>query len=150
MSFVNLMASDVWSDADITSRTEAMLRAQWSVQAQTILSRKAVGVALGQFTLSPDEQIELGRFANAGLAARVAGEEARADMALLRQALEAERCYAILALPVTEPELGEEGEVTNQTELDLDEQNRTSAQQGIDKAGPEALALVEQRKEISE
>ena len=69
MSFVNLMAYDVWSDADITARTEAMLRAQWSVQAQTILSRKAVGVALGQFTLSPEEEEELGAFAYASMQA---------------------------------------------------------------------------------
>lgn len=92
-SFVNLMADDVWSDADITRRTEAMIRAEFSSEAEAILNRKVTGAMLGQYQMSPAEQAELGRYAIVSEQARQAGIAARADMALLRQALAVEAAW---------------------------------------------------------
>ena len=98
-SFVDVMGSTCWSEADIVNRTEAILASQFPASEQMILSRKATGAALGQYALSPAEQQELGAFAAASLAARVAGDAARADMALLTQALAIEAAQARLLRP---------------------------------------------------
>jgi hypothetical protein len=90
MSFVDVMANDVWTAADIVRRTEAMVRSQFSAEDEQILNRKVTGQMLGQYTLTPDEQAELGAFAAATEAARLQGVAARADMALLAQALAVE------------------------------------------------------------
>ena len=147
MSFVNLMSSDVWSDADITARTEALLRAQWSVQAQTILSRKAVGVALGQFTLSPEEEEELGAFAYASVQARMAGESAEADMQLLRNVLSFEAMKQRLSLPAIRLDHDDTGAVVNQPSADADAFERMQAQAGIDAATDPTLKVYAMRNE---
>jgi hypothetical protein len=90
MSFVDLMANDVWTDADIVRRTEAIVRGQFSAEDEQILNRKVMGQVLGQYTLTADEQAELGAFAAATEAARQQGAAARADMALLAQAMDVE------------------------------------------------------------
>jgi hypothetical protein len=90
MSFVDVMANDVWTAADIVRRTEAIVRSQFSAEDEQILNRKVTGQMLGQYTLTPDEQAELSAFAAATEAARLQGSAARADMALLAQALAVE------------------------------------------------------------
>jgi hypothetical protein len=90
MSFVNLLADDVWSEADIVARTEAIVRSQFSAIDEQILNRKVTGQMLRQYTLTEDEQAELGAFAAATEAARQQGDTARADMALLAQAMDVE------------------------------------------------------------
>lgn len=105
-SFVNLMADDVWSEADIVSRTEAIIRGQFSRETEDILNRKVTGVLLGQYTLSPTEQADLGRYAAASEQARAEGVAARADMALLLQALALEAAWAAgQTLPEMDAEL---------------------------------------------
>lgn len=90
MSFINLMADDVWSEADIVNRTEAMVRSKFSAQEEVILNRKVLGASMN-FTLSPADQAEVGEFQATVLAAQFAGQEARADMALLNAVLAFER-----------------------------------------------------------
>jgi len=87
MSFVNLMGNDVWSEADIVNRTEAMISSEFTPVQAAILQRKATGALLGAYSLTNDEQAELANYAQTSEAARVAGNEARADMALLLEAM---------------------------------------------------------------
>lgn len=90
-SFVNLMASDEWSEADIVNRTEAMIASEFSPQAVAILQRKATAQALGMHLLTADEQAELARYAIVSTEAQSEGQRARADMELLAEVLRVER-----------------------------------------------------------
>lgn len=97
MSFVNLMADDRWSEADIVRRTEALIASEFPPEAQAILNRKATGAALGAYTLTPQDQADLQHFTSVSLVAQQAGIEARAQMALLGRVLDAEQGIAPLA-----------------------------------------------------
>ena len=132
MSFIDLMANDIWSDADITNRTEAMLRSQFSLIDEQVLNRKISGAALGSYVLTDADQQEIEAFGAAALAAQQAGIEARADMALLRQVFALEAAHRRLALPPVEDD-------------ESDAAERAEAQAVIDAATPEAAALYEQR-----
>lgn len=100
MSIVNLMANDVWSDADITRRTEAMVRSEFSSDAEAILNRKVSGALLGAYTMTTEDGAEVQRFNAVTLAASMAGVAARADMALLASAMAVEALQQALdALP---------------------------------------------------
>lgn len=141
MSFINLMANDIWSDADITRRTEAMIRSEFSLDAETILNRKVLGISLGTYTPTAQDQADIARYDEVAKAAQAEGVAARADMALLMQVfpledalrrLERPRLQASwdrLQLPPVEPIIDEEtGEVTNQAEVDQDKAERAAAQ----------------------
>ena len=141
-SFINLMANDIWTDADITRRTEAMLRTEFSQEAETILNRKVLGMSLGTYTPSPQDQADMARYNETALAAQASGVAARADMALLSETLVYEAAKKRLAqttlqdawdrlqLPEVEPIVDEEtGEVVNQAEVDQDKAERATAQQ---------------------
>jgi hypothetical protein len=95
-SFIDLMANDVWSDADITRRTEAMIRTEFSAEAETILNRKALGLAMGNYEPSMQDLMDMARYNSVAMAAQAAGIAARADMALLLQALALEEAQARL------------------------------------------------------
>lgn len=97
MSFIDLLGSTVWSEADITARTEAMVHAEFSVQEEAILNRKVTGTVLGQWQMTPSEQGDLLRYAAVCLQAKQAGAEARADNDRLRQALAVEAALRRLA-----------------------------------------------------
>lgn len=142
MSFINLMASDVWSDADITRRTEAMVRSRFTEAAELIINRKVQGAALGQYQLSLDEQAEVAAFNEAVFEARQAGEAARADMALLREVLAAEPAYLRLRRQTVAPALDEEGAVINQEALDADVAERAEAQAAMDSVSMPGLELL--------
>jgi len=98
MSFINLMANDVWSEADIVAKTEALIHTHFSKEQELILNRKATGVALSQYTLSAAEMLELQNYAAKSHAARLEGEAARADMQVLAQVLALEAAMQQLAL----------------------------------------------------
>lgn len=144
MSFVNLMGNDVWSEADIVNRTEAMIRSVFSDQVVAILNRKATGAALGQYTMTDDERAELARYAQACEDAHQAGNAARADMALLQRALDVEAAQRRLLLPLyAGPVLLEDGTADPQAEADAAQ--RAAAQAVIDGATPDVLDLVAAR-----
>lgn len=139
-SFVNLMASDVWSSGDIDNRVQALIRSRYSENDELKASRLA---------RKPDQSESDLAFV-AGVDAWIAecvqqGSDARADMALLSEVLPMEDAARRLALPVVEPEINEEGEVTNQEAVDADIAQRAEAQAVLDNASPEAKALYEQR-----
>lgn len=140
MSFVDLMADDVWAEADIVRRTEAMIRSEFSAEAETILNRKVSGMVLGIYTPTEAEQAEMGRYQATVEAARVAGNEARADMAVLLRVFpleEAQRRLDRVALvvawdrlqdPEVEPVVDEEtGAVTNAEDVERDQAERAAA-----------------------
>lgn len=106
MSFVNLMKDDVWSEVDITNRTENIIRSFLSRDEENILNRKVTGTILGQYTLTESEQALLTNFAAKTIEARLAGDEARLDNQKLKATLEYEaksRQHDALALiPLSE------------------------------------------------
>jgi len=150
MSFVDVMANDVWTETDIVRRTESMVRSEFSFDAENILNRKATGAALGHYELTPEDLMELADYAQVVEDARVQGALARADMALLSQVMAMEVAAKRLAQPEVTPELDEEGNVLNQDAVDADAAERAQAQAVMDAASPEALALYEARKPAPE
>jgi hypothetical protein len=100
MNIVDLMADLDWSDTDIVKRTESLLASQFpNVQ---ILQRKVQGQMLGQYTLTTDEQAQLQAYAAASFAAGSDADQARSDMALLRQTWTYESAQAALAADPTD------------------------------------------------
>jgi hypothetical protein len=142
MSFVDLMANDVWSESDIVRRTESMIRAEFSAEAETILNRKVSGMVLGIYTPTEAEQAEMARYQTTVEAARIAGNEARADMALLLRVFpleEASRRLAALSLVAAwdrlkAPEVvpvAVDGMIENAAAVDLDLAERAAAMAAV-------------------
>ena len=77
MSFINLLVNDVWSEADIVNRTEALISSEFSPNVVAILNRKVTAATIGQYVLTASEQAEVGRYAAVCNAAALAGNEAR-------------------------------------------------------------------------
>lgn len=118
-SFIDMMANDVWSDADITNRTEAMIRAVVPVAEELVLNRKAHGAALGQYTLTAEDQADMERLAQAGFAARQAGIEARYDMLVLNEVFEVEKAEKVLA----DPDASDEDKIRAQERIDVSDED---------------------------
>lgn len=133
MSFIDLMADLHWSDTDIVNRTEAMIASKFPDIA--ILQRKVQGQMLGQYTLTPVEQAELQAYAAASFTAGALANEARADMALLRQVFAVESAQRKLDALSPIPAEGD----------DPDAEARSAAQAVIDGASEDVMRLVEQR-----
>lgn len=141
MSFVDLFSNDIWSDADITRRTESMIRSEFSLDAETILNRKVIGISLGTYTPTEQDQADMARYNAVAVAAQIEGVAARNDMALLLQVFfleEAQRrldisslsdCIDRLALPEVKPVINEEtSEVENAKEVEKDKAEREAAE----------------------
>lgn len=164
MSFVDLMANDFWSEADIVRRTEALIRSEFSQEAETILNRKVLGMTLGTYQASEAEQAELARYSAVAQSAQAEGMAARSDMDLLSQVFLLEAAQRRLNQPLVV--LGEEPEPVDpdlepvepdpelpeapalpwvpgptQADVDADLQERADAEQVLASASPEALAL---------
>lgn len=147
--FIDLMADVVFTDGDITARTEAMVRNEFSAEAETILNRKVTGAGLGIYALTADDQAALGRFAAVTQAAALAGEAARVDMTKLRQAMAYETATQRLAQPAYDGPLAtvdEEGVEHPHPDAVRDDDERAAAQSVIDAASPETLDLVAARE----
>lgn len=140
MSFIDLYANDVWTEADIVHRTEALLHGQVSKEQELILSRKMIGFSLGLVIPTLEEQVELTAYQIAAEAAQQAGTEARADMALLQSAMDVEAAQARLLQPAVTDE---------DADLDLDAAERASAQAFIEIATLETLTLVSLRNHVT-
>lgn len=134
MSFINLMANDIWTDADITRRTEAMIRTEFSEVAETILNRKILGMSMGTYTPTPEDQADLQRYSAVAQAAQAEGIAARSDMALLLKVMAMEQAQARL----NEPPLPEDA---TEEQIAQDAAERLAAEAVLVNAGPEAQAL---------
>lgn len=87
---IDLLSNEVWSEEDITARTEAMVRSVVSDQEQAILLRKIVAATLGQYVLTDAEKALQSQFSAACEEAHAAGVQARIDNDLLRRTIEYE------------------------------------------------------------
>lgn len=140
MSFVDLMANDVWSDLDIDNRVQAIIRGQVTEGDElkaARLSRKAEP--------TPDDLAYVASVDSAISAAVKEGADARSDMALLSYVMEMETATRRLAQPEVEPIYDEDGNITNQAEIDADKAERAAAQAVMDNATPEQKELFLQR-----
>ena len=148
-SFINLMASDVWSDADIKSRLHAEIRSTIGELAETELNRALQGKMMGLHVLSVSEQASLTLFKTTTDQVAVLGIAARADMLLLNGVLALEAARTRLKLPaVTTPATvttsGPDGStltVVNPA-IAKDASARTAAQLQVDSASPQVLSLA--------
>lgn len=145
MSFVEMMASDVWSSADIDNKVQALIRSRYSAQDELKASRLAR-------TSNPSEtDAAFVASVDAWIAECVTeGRTARADMLVLTQVLDMEVAKRRLDMPLVEPVLDEEGSTTNQAEIDADVSERAGAQAVIDGASPEARTWFDLRNPVPE
>lgn len=134
MSFINLMANDIWPDADITRRTEAMVRTEFSLEAETILNRKVAGISLGQYTPTPEDLAEMARFRTVVDAAHDEGVAARADMTLLLATMAYETAIRRLEQPLPPEDATDE-------EKAQDAADRAAAQAVVDGASQQVIDL---------
>lgn len=141
MSFVNMMASDVWSSEDIDNKVHALIRYRVSAEDELKAARLARTA-----TRSTDETAFI-EYVDSTIATAVQeGRDARADMATLLQVLDVESAERRLAQPVVEPEYDDQGEIINQEAVDLDIEQRIEAQLVIDEASPEVMEWVDKRR----
>ena len=144
-SFINLMASDVWTDQDINRRVQALIRSQFTAEDELKAAR------LARQSSKSGPEIEFIASVDAAIAAALdEGHAARTDMALLTQAMNVEECQRILAVEPLAPEYDEAGQIDNQPRLDLEATIRANCQAQIDAASPEVLALVALRNPVPE
>lgn len=154
MSFVNLLSNDVWSDADIINRTEAMIASEFPKARIDILTRKVQGQAMG-YVLTAQEQADLQTYQTVCYLAGTEADAARADAALLTAVMGYERGLERLARPaVTGPatisvtdRAGVISEVPN-PDIEQDIAERAAAQAVVDAATPEVLALYALRHPV--
>jgi hypothetical protein len=152
MSFINLLANDIWTEADMVRRTESMIRSEFSVEDEAILNRKAIGLALNTYQASEEELYQMQRYTAVAENARVELAAAMADMALLKKVFRLEDAKktqalmpldeAITFLQTERPEeiLDEEGNVTNQAEIDSYNETYNKAQQTVSLYGSDVEA----------
>jgi hypothetical protein len=148
MSFVDLLANDVWSENDIITKTEAIIRSEFSQMAETILNRKVLGSVIGQYQLSNEEKQELDKYNKICEFAKIEGQKAREDMDLLYRVFPIEKAELRLRLPVVEEVLDDEGNITNQEQIDQDKAERLKAQAIRDAATIDEINLVNLRNPI--
>lgn len=152
MSFINLLANDVWTEADMVRRTESMIRSEFSVEDEAILNRKAIGLALNTYQASQEELYQMQRYTAVAENARVELAAAMADMTLLKKVFQLEDAKktqalmpldeAIAFLQTERPEaiLDEEGNVTNQAEIDSYDTSFNNAQRTVSIYGSDTAA----------
>ena len=150
MSFINLLANDIWTDADITRRTESMVHSEFPLEEENILHRKVTGSMGGMYQLTEDEQRSLQRYTQLCEYAKQEGIAARNDMALLLRVFELENANLRLHQPIVEPILDESGNVINQEEIDNDTKERYDAQEIMNNASPEEMDVFNLRNPVNE
>ena len=90
MSCIDLMKSDVWSEADILAHGRAVIDAAVPPQRRQELQTIMLGHIAGMRTATPAELAEIAQVQAVTEAVAVQNEQARADMALLSEALAVE------------------------------------------------------------
>lgn len=141
MSFIDMMANDVWSDSDINNKVIALIRVSVSADDELKAARLARAA-----TRSAEDTSFIDWVDSVITAAVQDGRDARADMAVLNQVFVVEAAERRLAQPVVEPVYDEDGNITNEAEILQDEAERNEAQALIDSADPEVMEWVEKRR----
>lgn len=137
MSFIDMMANDVWSSADIDAKVQAMIRSRYSDNDELKAARLSRNGDDPTFVAAVDSWVA---------SCVQEGRQSRDDMALLLQVFDVEAAERRLALPVVEPEVDEEGNITNQEAIDQDTAERAVAQIVVDNASPEVQYWVDLRR----
>jgi hypothetical protein len=128
-SFVNMMANDVWSGADIDAKVQAMIRSRYSDNDELKAARLARSGDDPEFVAAVD----------AWIAECVAeGRDAQADMATLLQVFDVEAAERRLAQPEVDP--------SDEEHYEQDQEERAAAQAVVDAASPEVMQWVEARR----
>lgn len=143
MSIINLLANDVWSEADIMAHGRAVIAAQCSLDRQQELQTIMLGHIAGLRTALPAELAEIATVQQVTEAQAVANDEARADMARLLAVMAYEAALERLTCaPITEPATIMEGEVEVPNPwIAHDAQERAEAQALIDASTQDTLDL---------
>lgn len=143
MSFIDLMANDVWSSSDIDNKVQALILSRYSQQDELKASRLA---RITNATLADKAFVAE---VDAWIAACVQqGRDAYKDMKLLAEVLAMLAANARLLQPEVTPVYGDEMEVVNQAEIAADTLQRQQAQETLTTASAEAKALFEIRKPV--
>ena len=155
MSIINLLANDVWSEADILSHGRTVIASVVSEARQNELRTIMLGHIAGMRVATDDELVEISTVQAATEAQVVANAAARADMALLQSVLSYESAESRLALPpVLEPltiEVTDEQGVVTQVAnpaIEQDASERLVAEGVIASADAATLALYALRHPI--
>jgi hypothetical protein len=144
MSFIDLYSNNVFTDAEITRRTELMVRTHFTQEDELILNRKLSAKMAGVYVPTPEEEADFVRFAMIVLNAREQGILATQDNELLKEILRVEPSYLRLKEPIVEP-IYEDGEIINQEEIDLDLIERTEAESVVNNASEEVMTWINLR-----
>lgn len=130
MSFVNLMGSDLWTEADIASKVQAMIRSRYNEQDELKAAR------LSRKVDSTESELAYVWAVDSWIADCVEqGRQARIDTALLAQALEVEKAQNRLSqyrLAEGKPAVTEEKPIVNEDGLPV-----------LDEGGNITIELVE-------
>jgi len=148
--FINLLANDVWSDADIDNRVRSIVAGVVSVERQDELRTIMLGHIAQMRAATASEMGEIILVKTVTEAAADAGRQARADMALLSQAMAYEAAQARLARPPFDGPatvMQSAGLDANQVEvpnpaIQADTAERAAAQAVIDGAPQAVLDLL--------
>lgn len=97
-SFVDVMGDTCWTDAQINAKMRELRRTSYQDEEWEFLVQKMLGALVGMvpdfaalaYQLSDAEKAEIAQFAQVLYGVQAAGRAARADMALLAQALAVE------------------------------------------------------------
>jgi hypothetical protein len=148
MSVINLLANDIWSEADIVSNGRTVIASQVSEARQNELRTIMLGHIAGMRTAAPEELAEIGLVQALTEQQVLDNAAARADMALLQSTLDYEAAAARLiepwpVLPATVQHTSVEGVVTTSANPAVEQaaQSRAADQATVDTAAPEVLAL---------
>lgn len=144
MSFIDLMSNNIFTEADILNRTQAMVRTFYSDEQEKILSRKVTGMMLGGYSLSIPEQEEIANFSTIVNQAKIENELATIDNELLKQIIEVEKSYLKLQVPIPE-EIIEEGIIINQVEIDIFLEEKRITLEIVSEATEEIMTWVLKR-----
>lgn len=137
MSFINMLANDVWSDQDISRRVQGMIRSKFTQEDELKAAR------LARKEDKTESEVAFIREVDATIAAALQeGHSAKIDMDLLSKALNIEECQRIVAIPIPEQVFDEDNQVINQTQIDIHLRVAKNCQDVIDSASKEVLALI--------
>ena len=115
MSYVNLMANDVWSESDITNRGRAIIESHVSEARQNELRTIMLGHIAKMRQASQEELAEIMTVQALTEQVVLDNAAARSDALLLAQVIELEKAITRLALPLWElPVLDTEGFVSTE------------------------------------
>lgn len=143
MSFIDLMANDVWSSSDIDNKVQSLIRSRYNQQDELKASR------LARTTNATLADMAFVAEVDAWIAACVQqGRDAYMGMKLLAEVLDMLTANARLLQPESTPVYNDDLEVVNQAEITEDTLQRQQAKETLDTASAEAKALFEIRKPV--